>query len=298
MRVARSRTGRLARSLRGFGARFALAISAILALALFIFSQVSPAPLERLRSAADGVLAPIIYVVNLPVRVVEDVVIWGQDVAFLYRENIRLREENQRLMDWQLAAQRLATENNRLKALLEVNDMQATPVATARIIGQSAGNYVRTVLINAGQIAGVAPGHVAADRTGVLGRVITVSPTTARVLLLTDLNSRIPVKVLPADVNAILAGDNLDQPALTFLPAGSQIAAGDWVVTTSHGGIFPPDMPVGRVALTPKGGKPRVMLSADLTRLDYVRILAFTPATPPPAAAGIPTTPEAPQPSP
>jgi rod shape-determining protein MreC len=162
-------------------------------------------------------------------------------------------------------------------------------VATGRIIGQSSGNYVRAVLINVGRTAGVARGNVAVDADGVLGRVIAVGERTARVLLLTDLNSRIPVKVLPAGVNAILVGDNLDQPQVSFLPADAKVSAGDWIVTTGHGGIFPPDLPVGRVVNVPKSGAPRVALAADLTRLDYIRVLRFSPED---HAVTLPATPD------
>lgn len=285
MKSSRSQRGRLARSLRGFGAKFALAFFGFIALILIVLSAVGSDALERGRTALIDAITPALRALNVPMEVVDNAIVWTGNAIYVFRENERLMEENRRLRQWQATAQRLATENERLRALLNAHESKSVPVATARVIGQSAGSYVRAILVNAGTSSGVAPGNVAVDATGVLGRVISSGADTSRVLLLTDLNSRIPVKVLPADVNAILLGDNLDQPQLAFLPGGVKVSTGDWVVTTGHGGIFPPDLPVGRIATVPPKGQPRVALSADLDRLDFVQILQFSPGGQPVGAA-------------
>ncbi|HEY8352093.1 MAG TPA: rod shape-determining protein MreC [Sphingomonadales bacterium] len=292
MKARRSKGARLAKSFRGAGGRIALIFFTLLALVLLAVSRLEPRFLEQGRVAALDASAPLLQLVAYPVSLFNRGLAWTENLLYVHRENERLRADNAALLQWQTAAQQLMVENARLRALLHIRDVRAEPVATGRVIGQSGGNFVRSVVLNVGEDDGVRRGHMASDVNGIVGRVIGTGRKSSRVLLLTDLNSRIPVKVLPADVNAILAGNNDDQPVLIFLPGGVTINVGDWVVTTGHGGIFPPDMPVGRIAAIPAGADPRVEPAADLTRLDYLRIFAYTPPEAPAGNAAPPKTPE------
>ena len=275
MRKPKSRDGRFTDTLLGVGARFALFLFIALSVAMLLVGRLEPRFLEDTRSALADIATPFLDLAQWPVDVVRSGLQWSENVTFIYRENERLRRENERLREWQSAAEVLALENNRLRALLDFNkDIDAASVTTARVIGQTGGRFFQSVLINAGAREGIAKGHTAVDQNGVIGRVIRVGRHSARVLLLNDLNSRIPVRVLPDGVNAILAGDNKQNPVIEFLPAGTKVKPGDWVVTTGHGGAFPPDMAVGRVKATDPADGYRVKLAADLDRLDIVRILA------------------------
>ena len=281
MRKPKSRDGRFTDTLLGFGARVALFLFIALSVAMLLVGRLEPRFLEDTRTALADMATPFLDLVQWPVSVAKNGLQWGENIAFIYRENERLRIENERLQEWQSAAEILALENNRLRALLNFDeDIDAASVTTARVIGQTGGRFFQSVLINAGARKGIAKGHTVVDQSGVIGRVIRVGRHSARVLLLNDLNSRIPVRILPDGVNAILAGDNQRSPVIEFLPADTKVKPGDWVVTTGHGGAFPPDMAVGRVrAVDPVGGY-RVRLAADLDRLDIVRILARTAPTP------------------
>lgn len=292
MKARRSKGARLAKSFRGAGGRISLIVFTLLALVLLAVSRLEPRFLEQSRAVALSAGAPVLNVVAYPVGLFNRGLAWTENVVYVYRENRRLRENNESLSQWQAVAQQLMVENARLRALLQIREIRAEPVATGRVIGQSSGNFVRSVVLNVGEEDGVRRGHMASDVHGIVGRVIGTGRQSSRVLLLTDLNSRIPVKVLPSDVNAILAGNNDDQPVLIFVPGGVTINVGDWVVTTGHGGIFPPDMPVGRIASIPAGADPKVEPAADFTRLDYLRIFAYDPPPAPAGMAAPPNTPE------
>jgi rod shape-determining protein MreC len=97
-------------------------------------------------------------------------------------------------------------------------------------------------------------------------------------LLLTDFSSRVPVLVQPSGLRAILAGNGTAAPILEFLENSDEVTPGDLVRTSGDGGVFPPNLPVGRVVALP-GGNWRVALSADFARLEFVRLLRYTPDT-------------------
>ena len=124
----------------------------------------------------------------------------------------------------------------------------------------------------------VLDGAAAVDGVGLVGRVSGLGQRAARVLLVTDVASRIPVVVQPGGRRAILTGDGTPAPKLDFLDATEALRPGDLVETTGDGGVFPPDLPVGRVIAIPSQ-EWRVGLNADLLRLEFVRLLRYRPDT-------------------
>jgi rod shape-determining protein MreC len=108
---------------------------------------------------------------------------------------------------------------------------------------------------------------------GLVGRIAEVGDRASRVLLLTDLNSRIPVTLQGSHERAILAGDNSPRPLLAYLAPNAKPEVGERVVTSGDGGVFPPGIPVGVIVSV--GGQVRVATSSDLSVIDYVKIVDF-----------------------
>jgi rod shape-determining protein MreC len=126
----------------------------------------------------------------------------------------------------------------------------------------------------------VVKGMAAVNERGLVGRVIEVGQRSARVLLLTDFNSRVPVMVEPSRDQAILAGDNSEEPGLIFLPLHPRMAVGQRVVTSGRGGLLPPGLAVGRISAI-DDHKVTVTLVVDGQRLEYVRLLEYSEVVPP-----------------
>lgn len=275
--------------------RLAVPFLIILSLVLIVIGKADLVVLERVRVAASDFVAPVLSALARPAAAVAVEIRNLEGLFALYQENARLRQDNERLMQWQALARRLATENDQLRALSHYQPRGATFSVAAQVIAVSGGAFARSVLVDAGSRDGVARGQAALTGEGLIGRVAEVGARTARILLLSDLNSRIPVVVGASGQHAMLAGDNSDQPLLQFLPLNSQVKIGDRVVTGGAQGVFPPDLPVGTVASVDHG-QVRVAPFAALTRIDYVRIVdlglsAFLPqavAPPIPHAAAKP----------
>jgi rod shape-determining protein MreC len=128
------------------------------------------------------------------------------------------------------------------------------------------------VLINAGTAQGISKGQAAVTGKGLAGQVVQIGYRSARVLLITDINSRVPILVEGSRKRAILAGDNGILPRLTFLPVNASVAPGDRVVTSGHGGVFPPGLPVGRITVADDGVL-RVAPFFELDRLEYISLV-------------------------
>jgi rod shape-determining protein MreC len=153
------------------------------------------------------------------------------------------------------------------------------------VIGESGGPFVRTLVLAAGERDGVRPQQAVVGARGLVGRVTDVGSDAARILLITDLNSRVPVLIEESGRRAILSGDNSAMPRLMFMEAEAQISAGDRVVTSGHGGVFPPGLPVGTVTEA-EGGALRVRPFAQWSRLDNVSVLRYRSPALDPGADG------------
>jgi rod shape-determining protein MreC len=142
------------------------------------------------------------------------------------------------------------------------------------VVGDPGGAFVRTVLINAGERNGVEKGQAAITGDGLAGRVAEVGQRSARVLLLTDINSRVPVVVGRARDRAVLAGDNSNAPELLYLGPTAKVQAGDYVTTSGHGGVFPPGLPIGVVSAVSEKGV-RVKPFVDWAHMEVLRIVDY-----------------------
>lgn len=229
---------------------------------------------DRLRIFIADAAAPLLQAVAQPVATAASGVRHIEGMFDLYRENERLREENARLLQWQDVARNLEAENAGLRDLTKYAPEGASRYISAQVIANSGGAFARSVLVSAGGRDGVTRGQAAVTGEGLVGRIAEVGNRAARILLVTDLNSHIPVMLDASRERAVMAGDNSDQPRLLYLPINVTAKVGERIITDGSGGVFPPGVPVGVVASV-DGGIVRVEPYAELSRLEYVRIVDF-----------------------
>ena len=272
----RQRSGTIDRltSVRTAANKVAVPFLILLSTMFIVLGKADVVLFDRLRVVIADTVAPVLQAVAQPMATVSSGVRSIEGMFDIYRENQRLREENSRLMQWQEAARRLQTENAQLRELVKLVPEGASRFISAEVIANAGGAFVRNVLIAAGGHDGVTRGQAAVTGDGLVGRVAEVGDRTARVLLLTDLNSRVPVMLENSRERAVMAGDNSDQPRLLYLPSTVSPAVGERIVTGGAGGVFPPGLPVGVVASVDTGIV-RVEPFAELSRLDYVRVVDF-----------------------
>ena len=260
--------------LRSAAQRFAYSALVLLSVAIMVIGRADGALIEHLRTRTNDILAPVLEAVTQPVTAVTDVAAHVRSLTGLYRENERLKAENAALLQWQQVARRLDNENSGLRTLMNYQPEGSIWFVTGRVIGTSGGAFSRNLLINRGTLDSVAKGQAVAAGSGLVGRVTEVGDRAARVLMITDLNSRIPVQIDGNHDRAILAGDNTDRPQLAYVGPHTKISLGDRIVTSGDGGVFPPGMPVGTVASI-DGGNIRIEPFADLSRVEFLRVVDF-----------------------
>jgi rod shape-determining protein MreC len=175
---------------------------------------------------------------------------------------------------WQSIALALDAENERLKANLHWIPDPNPSYVTARVVADAGGIYAKAVLLSVGPNHAVRKGEIALDDRGLVGRVTEVGSRSARVLLITDLNSRIPVILESSRSRAIMIGVNGPRPRLIYWSEGATPREGERVVTSAEANAFPANLPIGTVHFS-TANVPEVVPAAALERLEVVRIFDY-----------------------
>ena len=274
MNSSGGKVGRLAGPLGILFNRFAFLLMVGASVTLLGLSRAGYQPIESARVLVLDYAAPVLDVISRPVAAANALFAEIGTLMTIYADNERLTLENDRLRAWQAEARQLAQENAAFRGLLRVQPEPGMTFVSARVVGESGGPFVRTLMLNAGGEDGVRKGEAVVNGDGLVGRVVEAGNRSSRVLLLTDLNSRVPVVLEQSRLRAVLEGDNTDVLRLSFLSDLDEIEIGDRVMTSGHGGIFPAGIPVGAVAAI-DGDNVRVAPLVAFGKLEFVRVLRF-----------------------
>ena len=241
--------------------------------ALLVLERVDYKWVHVMRAASFDVVSPILERASAPAIYVQHLRHWFNDYLDQVAEIERLKTENQQLRQWQWKAKQLETETQEYRKLLLAVDDSSYSFATGRVIADGRSPFVRSALINIGRAQGVTNGYAVVNSDGFIGRVVETGEHSARVLVFTDINSRIPVEIGADRVRAIMRGDGDGRPVIEFAPAEKAIAAGDEVLTSGQDGLLPRGLPVGSVIKSDRVFK--VVPRVDLAQVDFASILFF-----------------------
>ncbi len=272
----RQPTGQISRfgTIKSLLQRFAFLALIGVTFALMLIGKADTVLVERARIAVTDAVTPLLRIMSEPASAIAGTISNIRELAAIRTENAALREANARLMQWQSLAQKLDSENRDLRQQLAVVPEPPSRFVTARVVADTGGAFAQSVIVNSGSADGVAKGQVVMSGEGLVGRVMQAGNHSARVLLITDINSKLPVLVGESGTRAIMAGENGGRPRLLYLSAKTVVAPGDKVVTSGDADAFPIGLPVGQVARISDGiVEIEPHMSGD--KLQYVRIFDF-----------------------
>jgi rod shape-determining protein MreC len=255
-------------------AKLTLPVLIVAAFGLMLLGKADTLLADRARLFLSDAMAPLLAVAAEPLSHLRGLIDEAGALWQMREENARLREENDTLRRWQSVALALDAENQRLKAALQWIPDPPVAFVTARVVADAGGLYARAVLLAVGPNHRIRKGAIALDERGLVGRITEVGARTARVLLITDINSRVPVVLETSRARAILAGTNGARPRLLYWPDGAVPQEGERIVTSADVDVFPANLPVGTVRHS-AAGAPEVEPEAQLRRLEFVRIFDY-----------------------
>tara|TARA_B100000029_G_scaffold166994_1_gene163164 strand:+ start:899 stop:1741 length:843 start_codon:yes stop_codon:yes gene_type:complete len=256
---------------KGTQQRFSLLILIIVSILLLFIETFETKPLNFIRSIVkDGIYRGSV-IISAPAK--------GSASAFkgikshfaLYSNYEKLKEENRQLKNKISNSDFLTLENTQLKQIIAEQVDSDFELVTSRVMLDKQSPYLNSFILNGGSNKKIAKGMAVLDGKNFIGRIVDVNYFSSRVLLISDLNSKIPIIVEPHGYHAILNGrGKRNYPTLEYLPENSSVENGDKIYTSGKEGIFSPGIPIGEIKITKKGVN--VDLFSDLSQITFVNI--------------------------
>jgi rod shape-determining protein MreC len=220
--------------------------------------------LEIARSAFSGVLYPLQYTIDLPIRLYY----WAEESLSTQQALLeKNREFEARHLENRVQLQKLdiiEKENERLRKLLGAIPKTTERLLISEIINVDLDPYKQLILLNKGSSNDVYQGQPIIDALGIMGQVVHVGPMSSTAVLITDASHAIPVQVNRTGLRAIAFGSGkIDQLNLRHLPHNVDIKVGDLLITSGLGGVFPPNFPVAVISKVERpSGEPFATIEA------------------------------------
>lgn len=220
----------------------------VIALLLILVHKIDLGLISGVSKGVFFISAPLIHTAVLPAEGLSYAYKKTAEIISVYEENERLREENGELFLLKDRMKALQAENAILKKLLHHIDVPNTRSYTARVIAENGNAFANSLIIYLGNAYPyIKSGYAVVNAAGLIGRIDIVSGRYARVTLITDINSKIPVVSQKSRDRGILAGNNGRELSLIFTPLLAELHKGDLLVTSGIGSGLPPDIPVARI---------------------------------------------------
>lgn len=261
-------------NIRLLAKKFALVLLFLIAFVLMLINKTDTAIIERTSSFATDAVSPIIDVLVVPAKAIAGIYDYLKELKQIHKENQKLREENTELLKLRDNTQALEIENKLLAKLLNYVVPPEATYLTARVIAEEGDAFSHSLIAYTGNSDAVKKGQVVLSNRGVVGRIEQVGKLYSKIILITDINSKIPVMVERTRVRGILSGDNTPTPKMVFIPLEAELTVGDRVVTSGVAGVFPAGLPIGKISSIEKNSV-KIKTFTNMERLEYVKIVDY-----------------------
>ncbi len=247
---------------------FTLIILSIIVLSLEYFKT---GPINQFRSVTKDAVFKTSYIISLPFLTLKNTYYGVSDLLKIHEENKQLKIIDLNMDELKFQNQFLKEENRRLNALIEEKNLFSNNYHLTKILLDQNSPYLRSILINKGFKHEIKIGSAVKNGSYFIGKVVGVNYLTSRVLLINDLNSKIPVIIEPNGISAIVAGNGSKfNGDIEYLPEKNQVEEGHIVYTSGADGIISPGIPIGKITII--DSKKFVKFFVDFDQIKYVKV--------------------------
>ncbi len=247
---------------------FTLIIVSVIVLSLEYFQT---GPINQFRSVAKDAVLKTSYIISLPFLSLKNAYYSVNDILKIYEENKKFKIIDLNIEELKLENQFLKEENLRLNALIEEKNLFSDNYHLTKILLDQKSPYLRSVVINKGFKHNIKIGSGVRSGSYFIGKVVGVNYLTSRVLLINDLNSKIPVIIEPNGISAIISGNGSKfNGDIEYLPEKNQVEEGHIVYTSGADGIISSGIPIGKITII--NNKKYVKFFVDFDQIKFVKV--------------------------
>ena len=255
---------------KGNQQRFSLIVLIFFSILLIFLSRLNYTAINYLKTGVNEVIYRVSFVASIPEQQLEKSINLINQHFYMYEEYEDIKKKIKKLESNKLSTSFVVNENKRLRKLID-EYITTSDELVAKVLLDKDSPFLKSIIVNKGSKDNVQMGMAVLDENYLVGKIVEVNYSTSRALLISDLNSKIPVIIEPGGVNAILSGNGNDNHAdLEYLPVENSIEEGHIVYTSGIDGAISAGLPIGKVFVTKD--KKLVRFFADFNQIEFVKV--------------------------
>ena len=249
--------------------RFSLVALIIFSVVLIVLSRINFPAINYLKIGLNEVVYRVSFIVSLPEQQLNRSLIVINNHLNLYNDHDQLKEKFKSLRGKELDNEYLKFENERLRKIIDEYIIN-TDELVAKVLLDKESPFLRSIILNKGSKDKIRIGMAVLDGPYLVGKVVEVNYATSRVLLISDLNSKIPVILEPGDIQSIMSGSGKNKGQIQYFKTENTLNEKKIVFTSGSGGIFKSGIPIGEF-----NSKEEIKFFSDLSQLTFVKVVSF-----------------------
>ena len=254
---------------RGNKQRFSLIFLIILSIVFLILGRFNLSAINYIKVSINELVYRSSFIVSVPENYIKKTYINVEDHFTYYDEYLKLKKENIELKSTIENTSFITSENQRLKKIIDDYIIVSDEII-AKVLIDKQSPFLRSMIINKGSKNNIKLGMAVLDGEFLVGKVVEVNYTTSRVLLLSDLNSKIPVTIEPEGYQSILSGTGKNNGIIQYSKEEIFLKEGSSVFTSGSGALFKSGIPIGKIT-----NKINVDYFSDFSQLKFVKVIEF-----------------------
>jgi len=254
--------------------KFSLLALILLTLTILIFARYDFRFVKFAKTSLNEIAYRSTFIFSAPENFIKTTYTETKNILFVYNKNKTLEEKVKELDSKILETNYIISENERLKKTIDDISYLSNEIL-AKVIVDKQSPFLKSIILNKGSKHGAKLGMAVLDEKYLVGKIVEVNFTTSRVLLLSDLNSKIPVDIMPNGTLSILSGTGLNHGIIQYVRDQELIENDHTVFTSGAGGLFKSGIPVGKIEKNLTNNELKVNFYSDYSQLRYVKLVSF-----------------------
>jgi len=259
---------------KGTQQRFSLLSLIFFSIILLILGSLNFKVIDYVKITINEIVYRSSFIVSGPENFIKDNYLVVQNHLKLYEENEKNKSELVSLRSKNLLNKFIISENQRLKNIVDDYVVKSKTIF-AKVLSDKGSPFLKSIIVNKGSKHGIILGMIAMDEEYLVGKVVEVNYLSSRVLLLSDLNSKIPVIVEPNEIFSILSGTGKDYGVIQYSKKYEDIQGESIIYTSGAGSLFKAGIPIGRINTNYLSEEKKIEFFSDFSQLRFVKIISF-----------------------
>tara|TARA_Y100000816_G_C26068436_1_gene561674 strand:+ start:94 stop:942 length:849 start_codon:yes stop_codon:yes gene_type:complete len=254
--------------------RFSLVGLIFFSITLIILSNLNFAAIKFVKSGINEIIYRISFITSIPEREIQKSVKLINEHFSMYSDYKNMENRIKKLENDKYNTSFLKSENSRLKRLIDEYITESEELV-AKVLLDKDSPFLKSIIVNKGSKDNVIIGMAVLDENYLVGKIVEVNYSTSRALLISDLNSKIPVIIEPGNTQSILSGSGKNHGELQYFKSSSDISNNNIVFTSGSGGIFKAGIPIGKIINSEENKNYKTIFFSNLNQLTFVKLVTY-----------------------